>query len=223
MAKRKIVLATGEIYHIFNRATAKQTIFGNSRECKRLLDLFQFYQRAHGRKFSSLTQNERQRVIAQQEGTLLAEIIAYCIMPNHFHLLLRQTTEQGITKFLLRLTDAYSHYFNILHDRVGPLFQGNFKAVRIEDNAQLLQVSRYIHLNPVTGFLVKHAEEYRWSSYREFIDASAESICSKEVILGQFKNRDQYKKFVSDYADYAKKIKKIEHLLMEKEKYRSET
>lgn len=213
----------GEAYHIFNRATAKQTIFGNSRECRRLLDLFRFYQRAHGKRFSSLSQNEREQVIARQEGTLLAEINGYCIMPNHFHLLLTQATEQGITKFLLRLTDSYSHYFNLLHDRVGPLFQGNFKAVRIEDNAQLLQVSRYIHLNPVTGFLVKQAEEYPWSSYREFIDPSLQKICSKEIILGQFKTRDKYKSFVGDYADYAKQIKKIEHLILDKEKYRSAT
>lgn len=158
---------------------------------------------------------ERKEVITKEIGEALVEIISYCPMPNHFHLLLKQVTDDGIKNFVRILSDSYSHYFNITKDRVGPLFQGKFKTVRIEDDNQLLHVSKYIHLNPVEAGLVKKAEDFSWSSYREYIGLTG-GFCNKDIILGQFKSPDGYKKFVQDYTDYTKKLQKIEHLLIEK-------
>lgn len=210
------MFATGEIYHVFNRATAKQVIFGNFREYTRFLDLVRFYQCERGAKFSFLNRKEREDIISNQKSSPYVEIIAYCIMPNHFHFLLKQVVDEGITKFMRRISDGYSRFYNIINSRVGHLFQGNFKAVRIEDDAQLLHVSRYIHLNPVTGSIVKKITDYPWSSYHEYQpNSTVVPLCAKNLVLGQFKVPARYVEFVLDYADYAKKAKRIEHLTLE--------
>lgn len=137
-------------------------------------------------------------------------------MPNHFHLLTKQLTDGGITRFVRIVADSYGKYFNILHDRAGPLFQGKFKSVRIEDNSQLLHVSRYIHLNPLTAHLVESPIDYPWLSYGEYTKSESESeICTKNIILDQFGSKEAYKSFVDDYASYQKEFSKIEHLILE--------
>lgn len=214
MALRKTILAIGEVYHIFNRATEKKVIFSTRRECQRFIELMQFYRTRRKVKLSSLDKKERQALIEHNDGIPIVEIICYCIMSNHFHLLLKQNTEGGITQFMRKISDGYSKYFNILHNRVGPLFQGNFKAVRVEDNPQLLQVSRYIHLNPLTGFVVKDLEDYPWSSYHEFVEG-VEGFCQRDIVLEQFRSPKSYQRFVLDHANYTKQLKKIEYLLLD--------
>lgn len=215
MPRRREILATGQIYHIFNRGVEKRTIFENSREYRRFLDLVEFYQKNHGKQFSRLSREERAELIDKKIGNPIIEPICYCLMPNHFHLLLKQTADSGISQFMQVITDSYVKYFNTSHERVGPLFQGKFKAVRIQDDAQLLQVSRYIHLNPVTSYLIEKIEQYKWSSYQEYIGART-AICEKDIVLDQFKSVLRYREFVEDYADYAKKLAKIEGLIIEK-------
>jgi len=214
MPRRKEPLVTGEIYHVFNRGVEKRPIFENARHYQRFLDLLPFYTRSHHLKFSTLSGKEREEVISKKTGEKLVEILCYCLMPNHFHLMLKQSSDHGIKNFMRIVADSYSHYFNITKERVGPLFQGKFKAVRIEDDAQLLHVSRYIHLNPVVTELVKEPEDYDWSSYLEYI-AKKKGFSITEIILDQFKSITFYKNFVHDYADYAKRLHKIEHLLLE--------
>lgn len=218
MAKRNLVFATGEIYHIYNRASEKKTIFNNNREYSRFVDLIKFYQSEQSHKFSFYSREQRNDLMHHGGGSPLIKIICYCIMPNHFHLLIKQARDEGITAFMRKIADGYSKYFNTLHHRVGPLFQGNFRAVRIVDNSQLLNVGRYIHLNPLTGYLVKDLISYPWSSYREYIESpNIPEICSKDIILEQFRSSKSYQGFVLDYADYTKQLKTIEHLFLEKD------
>jgi len=146
------------------------------------------------------------------------EILAYCLMPNHFHFLLRQVAVNGISKFAANFTNSYTKYFNTLNDRVGPLFQGAFKAVHIESDEQLMHVSRYIHLNPVSSFIIEadELEEYEWSSYPEYISKEESDVIEKHTILDLFSNKvELYRHFVLDYADYARKLENIKHLLLE--------
>jgi len=136
----------------------------------------------------------------------LVDIICYCLMPNHFHILLKQNEENGISRF-----------FNTKHSRQGHLFQGQFKAVRIEDEEQLIHVSRYIHLNPYSSFVVKtitNLKEYRHSSLKEYLD-SAVGICKKEIVTSLFSKKFTYEKFVFDSADYQRKLNTIKHLAIE--------
>ena len=137
-------------------------------------------------------------------------------MPNHIHFLLKQLADKGISKFMAKVTSAFSHYFNIRHERVGHLFQGNFGAVRIENDQQFIHVSRYIHLNSVASFLIEVDDllNYEYSSYPEYINGTPGFTNTKEI-LSYFKNKDEYRKFVEDQADYARKLENIKHLSLE--------
>lgn len=147
----------------------------------------------------------------------IINIICYCLMPNHFHFLLQQVRMNGITEFISKLTNSYTKYFNTKNQRVGPLFQGEFKAVLIQDDAQLLHLSRYIHLNPLVEYVVKDLKNYPWSSYTEYINPNSPSapICTKEIILNQFASLKNYQKFVLDQEDYAKKLEFTKHQLFD--------
>lgn len=143
------------------------------------------------------------------------EIISYCLMPNHFHFLLKPAKEGGLSEFVSKLSNSYTKYVNVKNGRVGPLLQGEFKAVRVESNEQLLHLTRYIHLNPLIGFATKNLETYKWSSYPEYVSLIDNSICEKDIIINQFKNRDLYKQFVLNHVEYAKKLDQIKHLLLD--------
>lgn len=136
-------------------------------------------------------------------------------MPNHFHFLLRQKQKNGVSTFAANFTNSYTRYFNTKHERVGPLFQGLFKAVRVESDEQLMHISRYIHLNPISSFLVEpdRLENYQWSSYPEYVvPSSKNNITNKEIVLGLFSSRKAYKQFVLDQVDYARRLEQIKHL-----------
>ena len=138
-------------------------------------------------------------------------------MPNHYHILLRQETENGISRFIKNIADSYTKYFNIKNERVGPLFQGQFKSVLVDSDEQLLHVSRYIHLNPYTSHIVKNVKDvvtYPWSSFNEYVLGNKEH-CNPKIILSSFASGEKYNEFVLNQADYQKKLENIKHLLLE--------
>jgi putative transposase len=223
---RSVVLAPEQIYHILNRGVASLPIYLTSRNYVRFIDLVYYY------RFSNtpISFSNLQKLPIEQRGILLerlesdnavhVEVLAHCLMPNHFHFLLRQVTDNGISTFMRNIEDGYVKYFNIKNKRAGPLFQSMFKAVRIETDEQLIHVSRYIHLNPSTAFIVEpgELENYQWSSlgiYLNSKDSSVDSFVNKRTILGFFKNSTEYKKFVLDQADYQRELDKIKYLILE--------
>lgn len=135
-------------------------------------------------------------------------------MPNHFHLLVKQTEENGISKFMAKFTNSYTKYFNTRYQRIGPLVQGVFKAVHVETDEQFIHLSRYIHLNPITGFLVKPDElqAYPWSSYPNYLENPNDD---QKEIMNFFKSSNKYKEFVLAQIDHAKKLKEIEYLTID--------
>ncbi|OGH11746.1 MAG: hypothetical protein A2857_02780 [Candidatus Levybacteria bacterium RIFCSPHIGHO2_01_FULL_36_15] len=145
------------------------------------------------------------------------DIIAYCFMNNHFHFLLKQLKDNGIVKFMAKFTNSYTKYFNTKYERVGPLFQGVFKAVHVEDDEQLLHLSRYIHLNPVTSYIIKSEDlsSYKWSSYQGYLKIVENKMVNISEVGSFFKKPMDYEKFVLDQADYQKQTKFIEHLLID--------
>lgn len=147
----------------------------------------------------------------------LVDIICYCLMPNHFHFLLRQKRDGGITEFMGKLSNSYTKYFNIKNKRIGPLLQGEFQAVHVESNEQLIHLSRYIHLNPLIEYATTDLQTYRWSSYLEYIEIVENNICSKEIILEQFKSKNDYRQFILDQIGYAKELNLIKHQLLDPE------
>lgn len=151
------------------------------------------------------------------KGPKLVEVICFCLMPNHFHLLLRQLEDKGVAIFMANFVNAYTRYFNIKSKRIGNLFEGVFKAVYIEDDEQLIHLSRYIHLNPTTSSLIdiKQLEKYQWSSYPNYLDHRNDNIIKREAVIDFFKYPAKYKDFVVDQAAYAKELHKIKHKTLE--------
>lgn len=216
MAYRKVILVNNEVYHVINRGVEERETFLDKRDYLRFLQSFIYYQKANlPVRFSF-----RKRINKKQFSNLdnLVEIICYCLMPNHFHFLLKQIKKDGISLFVSRLTNSYTRYFNSRHRRTGHLFQGPFRAVRITSEEQLLHVSRYIHLNPLVGFLVRELREYPYSSYPEYLGLNpAFSVCFSEIILSHFSSPAEYEKFVLDQKDYAISLKKIEKTVLEQQ------
>ena len=222
MGQRKTILATNEIYHVFNRGVEKRQIFLIKRNYIRFTKATNYYRFANCPMrfsyFRLLPHEKQDNVIKrlEKESKRLVDIFSFCFMPNHIHFLLKQLIDKGISKFMAKITNAYSHYFNTRYDRIGHLFQGNFGAVRIESDEQLIHTSRYIHLNPVSSYLIeiKDLLDYEYSSYPEYINDTRGFINTKEV-LSYFKNKNDYRKFVEDQADYARKLENIKHLILE--------
>ena len=214
MSYRQAVFANGQFYHVFNRGVEKRMTFIDKRDYSRFIDSLNYYRpRDQHVRFSF-----RGRItILNQDirlGPLLAEVVSYCLMPNHFHLLLKQVVDNGITTFLSKLSNSYTKYFNTRHRRVGPLFQGSFKAVRIESDEQFVHVCRYIHLNPLIDYLTKDIRDYTYSSYLEYLGIK-EGFCHKNYVMDGFPSPEAYEKFVLDQEDYGRSIKLLERAALE--------
>lgn len=215
MPRRNLPLVNDYYYHIFNRGVEKRNIFLDSRDRTRFLNMLSYY-RYLGPKpsFSKLTEEKLKNL---PKNKLIAEIICYCLIPNHFHLLLKQTKDNGIKDFMRLVSNGYTRYFNTRHNRIGPLLQGAYKAVFIETDEQLMHISRYIHLNPLVSLLVKDLKTYFWSSYPDYIGTRDGKLAKKDEILGFFKNPKEYEKFILDQASYATDLERIKHQLLDGE------
>ena len=143
-------------------------------------------------------------------------ILAYSLMPNHFHILLKQTYEKGVIRFVADILNSLTRYFNSANQRKGPVFIPQFKSRMIVSREQLIHVSRYIHLNPYSGGIVKsfaELEKYKYSSLREYL-FDEKGVCDKDVIFGNFVHGiKQYRGFVWDNADYQKSLEYLKHLV----------
>jgi len=150
------------------------------------------------------------------EREKLVEILAFCFMPNHIHLLARQTKENGITEFMRKVGTGYGGYINRRYKRQGHVFQGSFRAVKIETNGQLMIVFAYIHTNPISLIykdwkntrikdesfekIIKFLKTYKWSSHSDYIGIkNFPSVAQRDFMLGLFGGEDIYKNFIKGY------------------------
>lgn len=222
MPIRSVVLANEQFYHIYNRGVARQPTFLTNKDYERfLLCLFYYcYKNIPCRlsQFYQIPKKERENIfeILKKEDNKLVEIIAFCLMPNHFHLLLKQNEDKGISKFVKLFSDSYARYFNVKHNRIGSLYQGVFKAVRVENDEQLIHLIRYIHLNPLVSFIVQEKDfiGYPWSSLKMLFNGD-NSLVNSAIIKEYFSSGQDYFKFVLDQASYAIELEKIKHLTLE--------
>ncbi len=219
---RRTPLVNGEFYHIFNRGVARAPTFVSRAEYKQAMLTLSYYRYAKPpvslARFKEFSQEERQQLLdSLRKAEKLVEIVAFVLMPNHFHFLLKQNQNNGISKFASQFTNSYTRYFNTLNDRVGPLFQGVFKSVHVETDEQLIHLSRYIHLNPVVSNVIRESDllAYPWSSLSDYVGDGVSAQISTESVLSHFKNPQEYKRFVFDQIGYGKKLEKIKHLIMD--------
>lgn len=220
MPRRKEIFANNYYYHVFNRGVAGISIFENRTDYKRLIKLFDYYRfydvPLSYSAFYKLSTEEQKSVYNKmlKKQNPLVEILAFCLMPNHYHLLLKQLVTDGIKDYVTVIQNSYSKYFNIKYERNGPLWQSRYKAVRIDSDEQLTHVSRYIHLNPVTSYLIEKDEmtNYEWSSYPVYLGINNSAFVSIEMILKMLGGRDKHERFVQDNSDYQRDLKRIKRL-----------
>ena len=223
MPGRLTPLVNNQIYHVFNRGINHQPTFLDKIEYKRAKLVIDFYRFSNLptklSRFLTLSNDDRIKIMdnLRKENNKLVDILAYCLMPNHFHFLLRQLTDKGISKYLGNLQNSYTRYFNTRNERDGSLFLDQFKAKLITTDEQLIHVSRYIHLNPYTSYVVGNFNnllQYQWSSLSEYLE-SKPKICELETIMSYFKTPKAYQKFLEDQADYQRQLHIIAHLALE--------
>ena len=201
-------------YHLYNRGVAKQNIFLDEQDYKTFLFYLKLYLSAPD------LQGETLKVAPSRQPKNFYEqlkLLAYCLMGNHFHLLVFQKDPDRINFFMRSLATKYSMYFNRKYRRVGTIFQGAYKAVLVESEEQLLYLSKYIHRNPIeilpTGF---HLEGYKYSSYGNYLGLFNQVWIYKDDILGLFSETDQsnsYQNFVEELDERDLPI--IKNLLIE--------
>jgi len=217
MPIRKNVLANGCYYHIYVRSIAGFVVFNNSYEYKAMLDLINLckyvdFQMKYSR-YKTLKSESQTSYLKVLEGDSKksVDVISYCLMPTHVHLLLKQNTNNGISNFMNRILSSYSKNFNIIHKRNGPLRTTRFKNVKIDNDEQLLHLTRYIHLNPTSKELVEKPEYWRYSSYNTYI--SKERCAMNSEIINM--NSDEYRNFVEDRKQYQRQLLVMKSLLIE--------
>lgn len=212
MPRRKRIFGNGEYYHIFNRSLGRVPIFKKKRISNQFLKSLEYYLQINPAiRYSVFKKLKRIEITPPY----LVSVNTFSLMPNHLHFLLKQKYNDGLTTFMRRLTNSFSHYFNIKNSRRGPLFENRFKAVHIETEEQLLHVNRYIHLNSTSAYLAEDPYDYYYCSYRDYVVKSRFSWLDTSTIMGFFRSKNEYKKFVLDNKDYQRSLNTIKHLMLE--------
>lgn len=217
MKMEQRIFPQGELFHICNKSIAGYGIFKDPDNIQRFIDTIDYYNNISPQaSFSKLLRSGRYNSnnLLYPKASSQVKILCYCIMPDHYHLLLKVLTASSISKYISDIENSYTRFFNIRWVRKGPLWQSRFRAVRIESEEQLLHTTRYIHLNPTTANLVRRPEDWLWSSYKEYI--SNDKILKEIVTEISIKNPARYKKFVENRIDYQKKLKLIKKLMLER-------
>ena len=182
---RKAPFVEGEHYHIYSRGVEKRKVFLNHKDYQRFVALLYIMNQNASFRMDNFLQknNSLGKIFEEKREKPLVSILGYCLMPNHFHLILYEHTENGISKFMGKLLTAYSMYFNIKYEHSGPLFTHPFRSEHINNEPQYMYIFSYVHLNPLSMFYKswkefgvknkKAAEEflsnYQYSSYLDFL------------------------------------------------------
>ncbi|MBI4119064.1 MAG: transposase [Parcubacteria group bacterium] len=204
---RKVTIAPGEYYHLYNRGVNKQNIFIDERDWVRLLFLILYLQSSLvfnniGRQVTYYIKRQGFNIdnkdLEEIQKNRTVKIVSFAIMPNHFHLLVTEIKKGGIPHYMQRIQNGYTKYFNTKYKKSGHLLQGPYQAVHVENNRQLLHLSTYIHKNPTE---IKHwhnkEHKYPWSSYSDYTSKNRwGKLLTRDIILGQFKNPKEYLDFI---------------------------
>ena len=190
MPKRKVEFRAGYHYHLYNRGVNYQPLFFNDYNWAYFITRLRHYCRSD-----------------------LLDIMAYCLMPNHYHLLVYLKSDDLSSAVMQPFSLSYTKAINQQQGRVGPLFQGPFKAKLVDQDEYLLHLSRYIHLNPVLAGLVAQPAAWRFSSYRDFVGLRDGTLPQPEIVLSQFETPQAYAEFVEVYRAQDRAL--IEHLMLD--------
>lgn len=225
---RKTVFINGEYYHIFNRGVDKRQIFLDQYDIDRFFKSMREFNvlepigSIYENSFKNPLGGSTSKLGVLDGGNELVEFVAYCLNPNHYHFVLKQSCDRGIEKFMQRLGTGYTMFFNEKYDRSGALFQGKFKAVHIDSNEQLLYTSAYVNLNDRVHQLGGSTSKSSWGEYVgiDGIDninkrGDEKNFCTTDIILDQFEDRNGYIDFAEEALLVIKENRGKEELLEE--------
>jgi putative transposase len=224
MPYRGLDFVNDHYYHVFNRNVPGLNCFIDERECRHFIETLWYYNLVKPplrftKYLHSSWDVRKQWKLTWEPLPQRIKMVAYCLMQNHYHFLVQQSAYEGISTFIRLLQNSFAHYHNTKNKRVGPVFTGRFKAVLIENNNQLLHVSRYIHLNPVTAYIVRSIKDlnhYPWSSWNEYHGQLVERpLVNPNIILKQFKNTNEYDQFCASAVDYERELKSMQKLILD--------
>jgi putative transposase len=211
-------LYTGEVYHVYNRTIDGKLIFADEKNCHEFINTLLYYRSSRSIMRFSYFKQLQQNIFYTLWKKILrrkyfkVEILSYCLLPNHYHFLLRQIHDKGIESFISNSTNSITRYFNILHKRKGPIFLPRFQGKRIYTDEQLIYVSRYIHTNPYAANIISRIDEifqYPYSSIAAYIkDLNPMKIETKTVLERFNKKKYKYKSFIKRNAE-DQKMKEI--------------
>ncbi|MCM2338833.1 MAG: transposase [Burkholderiales bacterium] len=220
--QRKIDFSIGEYYHIYSRGTEKRKIFLESKDYKRFKVLLYICNNEDSINIGKHLQGGGllSGLYKIKKESSLVDIGIYSLMPNHFHIVIKEKTEGGISKFLGKLLTGYSMYFNKKNNRSGALFESRFKAKHIDNDEYLKYLFAYIHLNPIKlidskwkengisdrKYAQKHLEEYSFSSYQDYknIERLQSKIINKEVFPEYFSEEKDFDLFIDEWLSFPK-------------------
>lgn len=189
--------AKDQFYHVYSRGINKEPILISAEDYSVFLNLLKRHLTHEG------VTDKKGREYAKLYNEI--ELNAYCLMENHFHLLLYQFRAGGMVSLLRRILTAYTGYFNKKYDRIGPLFQSNYKATSVDDEQYLWHISRYIHLNP------KRWEVYPYSSYEYYIGRkTSDWVNSHRILDMHVEVQSDYRHFMQDYQDHKESMESIQ-------------
>ncbi|MEI8232263.1 MAG: transposase [bacterium] len=209
----------GGYYHVYNRGVEKRTIFADEEDYQKFIGYLKVYLLPTNLQGLTLKDEKGRTVSPSRRLNNYAneiELISYCLMPNHFHLMLRQVTEKGMAKFIQSILTKYVRYFNKKYSRVGGLFQGVYKTVHVKSEEQFTYLTKYIHRNPLpdtpTRSHLEGLREYKYSSYGNYLGLFKQSWVKSEDILSYFSKtnpRNSYQSFVEETGDIAQVYKEM--------------
>lgn len=218
MPIRTIPLITGNIYHVYNTSVNGKVFEGP--DFARALRTLAYYQFTDpGMKLSRLLkkpdESQSDYIQSISSGAKHVDIIAYSLLDDHYHLLLLQNIDPGISNFISNFTNSYTRYFNNRHEGKGAIFTNQFKAVLIENMEKLLEVSRFIHAEPALAGKVNEDSltEYPYSSLWEYENLDSIGLCFKKPILDQYDNLVEYLEFVKNIEEIDAKKDNLKNLL----------
>lgn len=210
--QRQHTFSTGEYYHLYNRGVEKRNIFVEKKDWERFHKLLYVANSDVPFRFTDV---EDKTINSIERGDSIVAIGAYVLMPNHFHILVKEIKDNGLSTFMEKLGTGYSMYFNKKYERVGPLFQGRFKAQHIKRDEYLKFIYAYIHLNPIKlvepkwqeigiknkNSVLKLINNYHYSSYEDFCGSNREEckILTKDEFPAHFLDTHSFKTYINEW------------------------
>ena len=211
--------ANNEFYHIYNRGVDRRKIFSDQYDLRRFFQSMDEFNTVN--PIGSIYENSflDPHIRSKRKSRRLVKFIAYCLNPNHYHFILQQIANEGISEFMKRLGGGYTWYFNNRYQRSGYLFQSVFKAKHINSNNYLLSLSAYVNLNYRVHKLGGATAKLSKSSLDEYVYKHLDNFCEKKIISEQFKNKLEYKEFaensLADTLERKQRDKELGSLLFE--------